>query len=193
MRNWQSVLVLGCGISTEPEAIARAGYEVLATDVSSFAIDYMRTHPASGDELAYWHQMRGEPEPTGRIGTCRYEVRDLAQAEPNAAFDVVYAPWVWQCLTPATQRSGLERLSDWIRPGGACLVTLQNIGGDSIDALNRDFANAGFFDGYEMSSRWNAERRSQEKYMELYARDEANVLRRLAEGEKLALIYVAGG
>src|SRR5262245_46631144 len=51
---WRSVLVVGCGISTEPEALAYAGYQVVAFDLSQVATAHVTSHPATPVELAGW-------------------------------------------------------------------------------------------------------------------------------------------
>ena len=49
-----SVLVIGCGISTEPAALAHAGYDVVALDLSRVAVAHVIEHPATPQQLATW-------------------------------------------------------------------------------------------------------------------------------------------
>jgi SAM-dependent methyltransferase len=48
------VLIVGCGVSTEPALLARLGYEVVAFDVSQRAVKYVNRNPATDRDLAKW-------------------------------------------------------------------------------------------------------------------------------------------
>jgi SAM-dependent methyltransferase len=51
---WRRILVVGCGISTEPAALAHIGYNVVAIDMSEVAIQYVKAHPPTRNEIANW-------------------------------------------------------------------------------------------------------------------------------------------
>jgi len=151
-RSWRRVLVVGCGISTEPAMMAHLGYEVVAIDVSRVAIDHITSVPARRAEMARWlgqsHGAYNEEwsEGEGRSvrllefrldkalaaldslyrpgGSLAYHCASFETFTHGAPFDIVYCPRVWQCLDRKLRVELPRRALGWLAPGGACrLVT----------------------------------------------------------------------
>lgn len=190
---WRRVLVVGCGISTEPALLAWLGYEVIAIDVSAVAIDHLEKNPATRKELASWMRLRPDPSndenrafdteealavlgsaPTGSLQLLCVDFRDYAPAE---GFDVVYCPWSWQCLDLDGRRELAQRAFAWTVPGGACRIATQNSTKEQSIELDRVFQEAGFFD-----------RRDNNR-----ADDDTRARTRLDAGEKLYDVFRASG
>lgn len=98
------VLVPGAGRSHEPLALAEAGFEVIALDISPSAV------AAQAEMLA---------------GTsARAELADLFTWEPGAPLDAVYDQTCLCALPPALLPRYAERLARWVRPGGVLAALL---------------------------------------------------------------------
>lgn len=169
------VLVVGCGVSTEPALLAHLGYEVVAFDVSPVAIDHIRARPATEGELSSWLApylaadswgMRdGVPrfvlEGKARVvalrrtlkrmskpgGSLRTLCADLRAFTAEQPFDVVYSPWSWQCLSKPLRAELPKRIHAWLGPRGAAVVATQNLAGERADEIEDVFAAASFLRG----------------------------------------------
>lgn len=158
-RSWRRVLVVGCGISTEPALMAHLGYEVVALDVSSVAIDHITSAPATRAELARWLDSRhgaydeqplegGDNPYRIRVfnfdkalsaldslhrpgGSLAYHRASFETFTHEAPFDIVYCPRVWQCLDPELRAELPRRAFNWLAPGGACRLVTQNLSADA--------------------------------------------------------------
>ena len=106
-------LELGCGTGSLTRTLADAGFDVLALDISSAAIDRARR---SGDSGAVASAARGR---------CVFEVHDVTIPRPDTAgrFAVVLDSLMLHCITDRAARvrtAGLAARA--MRPGGALLV-----------------------------------------------------------------------
>jgi SAM-dependent methyltransferase len=171
--SWLRVLIVGCGISTEPALLARLGYKVTAFDVSKVAISHVEANPASDDKMASWliselPESLWEKSGNGMTLSLDDEARQNALrqtldrlARPNGSltttyadfrelraddpFDIVYSPWSWQCLD-AEGRAALPRSAyGWLAPGGVAYFATQNITRSLDDELSAACTAAGFF------------------------------------------------
>jgi SAM-dependent methyltransferase len=215
-RSWRRVLVVGCGISTEPAAIAHVGYEVVAFDVSRVAIDHITSEPATLVEIASWLSVRREGGSDQNAfrdredvlanleafrrpgGSLRYECAPFTSFEPRAPFDIVYCPWSWQCLDSAGRLELPRCVSNWLTPGGACRVAIQNVNAQLGDELERAFLVAGFFRRDAVSRQYFAETYnrglgSRERYEQHLIEDDLRAHVQLDEGGRMFDAYHASG
>jgi len=100
----QRALVVGCGLGDDAEALAGAGFEVVAFDVSAAAIAWCRT------------RFPGSP--------VRYVNADLLAPPPDwqAVFDFVLEAYTLQALPPGVRPQAVERVAGFVAPGGTLLV-----------------------------------------------------------------------
>ena len=97
-------LVVGCGLGDDAEALSAAGFDVVAFDVASTAIDACRSR---------WTASR-----------VAYEVAD-ALAPPRAwvgRFDLVFESYTLQVLPPAARAIATAALASLVAPRGRLLV-----------------------------------------------------------------------
>lgn len=211
---WRRVLIVGCGISTEPALLAWLGYEVVAIDISRIAIDHLQARPATVQELAAWLKIRRDsrtnenrayedaeilsllgPTPKGSVELICIDFREYV---PSAPFDVVYSPWSWQCLDVDARRELARRAFAWTAPGGACRVATQNLPANARDELDRVFQEAGFFARDELADAYRRQRQggsdwSSERHDQLSTEDQQRALGRLDEGERMYDVWNASG
>jgi SAM-dependent methyltransferase len=97
-------LVVGCGPGDDAEALASAGFEVTAFDISPAAIDTARRRfPRSGVD---------------------YVVADIVQPPPawTAAFDLIFEAFTLQALPPEARHTAIRSMAGLVAPGGRVLV-----------------------------------------------------------------------
>ncbi|HEY8155620.1 MAG TPA: class I SAM-dependent methyltransferase [Myxococcota bacterium] len=97
-------LVVGCGLGDDAEALAAAGFEVVAFDVSQTAIEACRARfPASRVE---------------------YAVADVLAPPPawKRGFDLVFESYTLQVLPPAARSVAMAALASLLAPRGRLLV-----------------------------------------------------------------------
>lgn len=97
-------LVVGCGPGDDAEALASAGFEVVAVDTDPAAIEAARRRfPRSGVD---------------------YVVADILHppAAWTAAFDLVFEAFTLQELPPETRRVAMQSIAALPAPGGRVLV-----------------------------------------------------------------------
>jgi SAM-dependent methyltransferase len=102
--NDRRALKIGCGLGDDAEELSRRGFLVTAFDVSATAIDWCRAR-----------------FPTT---TVRYEIHDLL-AQPGdwaCDFDFVLESYTLQVLPPEIRPRAIERVADYVGPGGDLLV-----------------------------------------------------------------------
>lgn len=104
------ILVPGAGRSREPLALAQAGFEVLALDISPSAVAAQQTMLA------------------GTYG--RAEQADLFTWEPQLPLDAVYDQTCLCALPPALLEEYAARLARWVRPGGMLAALFMQTGRD---------------------------------------------------------------
>ncbi|MFP5488140.1 MAG: methyltransferase domain-containing protein, partial [Acidimicrobiia bacterium] len=102
-----TALDAGCGAGSEAIWLAEAGWQVVAADISTDALDLARRrssgHPAA--ERVHWLEA------------------DLTEWQPAASFDLVVTSYAH----PATgQLDFYERLQHWVAPGGTLLIVGHN-------------------------------------------------------------------
>lgn len=99
-----SCLVVGCGLGDDAEALAAAGFEVVAFDVSRTAIEGC--------------QSRFPDSPV------RYAVADLLAPPPSwtGRFDLVFESYTLQVLPPAARTAAIAVLTSLVSPSGRLLV-----------------------------------------------------------------------
>lgn len=99
----QKILELGCGEGRDAYPLLRRGFSVLATDISSEAIDYARKK---------W------PEFAENFG-----VLDCVAGKTEETFDFIYAVAVLHMLVEDTHRDAFYRfIRDHLNPGGLALI-----------------------------------------------------------------------
>jgi len=102
--NDRRALKIGCGLGDDAEELSRRGFFVTAFDVSATAIDWCRAR-----------------FPTT---TVRYEIHDLLAPPGEWAcdFDFVLESYTLQVLPPDVRPRAIERIADYVGPGGDLLV-----------------------------------------------------------------------
>ena len=97
-------LVIGCGLGDDAEELARAGFAVVAFDVSPTAIAWCRA------------RFPGSP--------VRYAVADLfaSPTDWQSAFDIVLEVYTLQVLLPDLRPPAIARIAGYVAPGGCLLV-----------------------------------------------------------------------
>jgi SAM-dependent methyltransferase len=100
----RACLVVGCGLGDDAEALAARGFDVVAFDVSSTAIDGCRAR-----------------FPKSRV---EYVVADAIAppAEWGGRFDLVFESYTLQVLPPPARRAATGALAAVVAPGGRLLV-----------------------------------------------------------------------
>ncbi len=97
-------LEVGCGLGDNAAALARAGYEVTAFDISPHAVNWARRRFA--DLSVHW------------------QVADLLNPPPEwqGAFDLVHETYTLQSLPLSLRRQAVVALPAFLRPGGQLLL-----------------------------------------------------------------------
>jgi trans-aconitate methyltransferase len=217
------IVVFGCGISTEPAALAYVGHEVIAIDRSSVAVEHLREQPATRHEIAWWLRMQLRRQANGELerepvdvdvmvarldeerrpgGSLTLLCADMRTHVPSSAVDLVYMPWSWQCLEKDDRRTTLERAFGLLAPGGVIVVAGQNLGANNLyTELARSMERAGFFAESPRSDEFRAKegdgknRRADfwDRHNELWRADCRDAVQRLMRGEKMYRIFNASG
>jgi hypothetical protein len=104
------ILVPGAGRSTEPMALAEAGFNVTVVDASPTAIATQRAR------LERVHM------------TARVELADLFAWQPPTPFDAVYDQACLCKLPPKLWPDYAARLQSWLRPGGHLFILFMQTG-----------------------------------------------------------------
>ncbi len=97
-------LVVGCGLGDDAEALASAGFDVTACDISPTAVDAAHARfPRSGVD---------------------YVVADVLQPPPawTAAFDLIFEAFTLQALPPAPRHAAMRALVRLVMPSGRVFV-----------------------------------------------------------------------
>ncbi|MDX5593780.1 class I SAM-dependent methyltransferase [Pseudovibrio sp. SPO723] len=100
----KTALDVGCGLGDNAEALAGAGYETTAFDVSPKAIE--------------WAKKRFPNSPVA------YRVEDLFALPEDLilAFDVVYECYTIQAIAPEQRSDVIKAIASLVKPGGTLLV-----------------------------------------------------------------------
>ena len=104
------ILVPGAGRSTEPLALADAGFNVTVVDASPTAVATQRAR------LERMHLQ------------VRVELADLFTWQPTTPFDAVYDQACLCALPPALWPDYAARLRSWLRPGGRLFILFMQTG-----------------------------------------------------------------
>ncbi len=104
------ILLPGAGRSGEPLALARAGFDITAVDLSDTATDVQRVRLHAA----------GLPGRSVRA--------DLLAWEPDAVFDAAYDQTCCCALPPAILPEYVARLHRWLRPGGKLFILFMQTG-----------------------------------------------------------------
>lgn len=108
------LLEIGCGTGDEALALGRAGYRIVATDISPAMVEAARTKARAGDA----HEVTWLTLPAGRLA-------DLAGDYGPGSFDGAYASFGALNCEPdlAPVAAALERL---LRPGAVLVCSVMN-------------------------------------------------------------------
>jgi methyl halide transferase len=104
------ILVPGAGRSTEPQALAEAGFDVTVVDAAPTAVATQRAR------LERVHM------------TARVELADLFTWQPSAPFDAVYDQACLCALPPKLWPDYAARLHAWLRPAGRLFTLFMQTG-----------------------------------------------------------------
>lgn len=116
----QRILEIGCGEGRDARFLLEAGYDVLATDVSSAAIDCCR---------------KQDPEYAES-----YDVLDCLNCDTDETFDFIYAVAVIHMLVPQEDRDGFFRFyCDHLSDDGLGLICSM---GDGTEEFQSDISGA---------------------------------------------------
>ena len=100
----KNALVVGCGLGDDSETLAEIGFEVVAFDISSTAINWC------------WQRFANSQ--------VNYVVADLFDPPPSwtAAFDFVLEAYTLQVLPADLRKQACEQIASFVAPGGSLLV-----------------------------------------------------------------------
>ncbi len=98
------ILVPGGGRSLEPLALAEAGFDVTVVDAAPSAVAAQR---ARFERLTV---------------DARIEQADLFTWQPGAPFDAIYDQTCLCALSPELWPAYIQRLHQWLRPGGSLFI-----------------------------------------------------------------------
>lgn len=125
------ILVPGGGRSTEPLAMAEAGFDVTVVDLAESAVAAQRAR------LEHLHVK------------ARIELANLLTWEPTAPFDAIYDQACLCALPPTAWPAYEERLRRWLEPNGALFILFMQThtaGGPpfhcGMDAMRRLFPSS---------------------------------------------------
>ncbi|WEL22691.1 methyltransferase domain-containing protein [Halorhabdus sp. BNX81] len=97
-------LVVGCGLGDDVEALSGRGFDVMGFDISPAAIEQCRER--FPDSTAAYHEADLFDPPADWVG----------------AFDFVLESYTLQVLPPATRRTAIEQIAEFVKPSGRLLV-----------------------------------------------------------------------
>jgi trans-aconitate methyltransferase len=117
-----NILVPGAGRSTEPMALAEAGFTVTVVDSAPTAVATQQAR------LERVHM------------TARVELADLFTWQPPAPFDAIYDQTCLCALPPKLWPDYVARLHGWLRPGGRLFILFMQTGKDGGPPFNCDLA-----------------------------------------------------
>lgn len=102
--NGRQALVVGCGLGDDAEALANAGFDVTAFDISPTAIKWCRERFPDSDVA--------------------YQVADLFETDGSwqAAFDFVLEVRTVQSLPPPMHEDAMKHVAGHVAPGGTLLA-----------------------------------------------------------------------
>jgi 2-polyprenyl-3-methyl-5-hydroxy-6-metoxy-1,4-benzoquinol methylase len=133
------VLVPGCGRGYEVIELASRGFEVTAIDIAPSAIEALTHHLSRASVSAKILQA------------------DLLHWSPDATFDAVYEQTCLCALEPATWSDYVQRLHQWVKPGGHVFALFMQTGQEggppyhcAIEDMRRLFSDHqwAWLDGY---------------------------------------------
>ncbi len=104
------ILVPGGGRSSEPLAMAEAGFDVTVVDLAESAVAAQRAR------LEHLHVK------------AKVEQANLLTWDPTAPFDAIYDQTCLCALPPAAVPEYVRRLHTWLRPGGRLFVLFMQTG-----------------------------------------------------------------
>jgi protein-L-isoaspartate O-methyltransferase len=114
------ILVPGAGRSSEPAALAEAGFAVTVVDGAPSAVAYQRARLAG-------------------LGAEVVET-DLFDWQPAEKFDAIYDQTCLCALPPPMWRDYADRLAEWLRPGGVLAILFMQTGRDGGPPFHCDLA-----------------------------------------------------
>lgn len=144
---WRDIWVPGCGISPLPSLLARAGFNVIATDLSPVAVAFQQNYPAGllpedvaapvagGSLTAEIHDFRTD------FGADRFDL--LLNVKSYQAFPVADLPTI-----AATHARAL-------RAGRRGFFATMNVQGDRRDVLETALETGGFVVPFAEVHRWH--------------------------------------
>ena len=124
-RGFSTVLCVGNGISQEPRALAEAGLQATAMDLSPMATAIAQNFPLRPEQLARYFSS----ELTQPGGSVEFVVGDLRDTSVcPGPFDVVIERCTLQLFPPTERGSALDALADRLRPDGIFVSHCHNGG-----------------------------------------------------------------
>ena len=110
-----SILCAGSGVSQEPRALATAGFDVTALDISSLAARTAEEFPSDPERLRHWCR----PSTQRAGGSIDFVIGDLLDsAECPGPFDVIIERLTVQRFPEAQRGTVLGALSGRTEPSG---------------------------------------------------------------------------
>ncbi|MCA9716652.1 MAG: class I SAM-dependent methyltransferase [Myxococcales bacterium] len=154
----------GCGVALAPILYRDAGLDVLATDISTVAVErqqqrHQRPRKPDGDavirELLREHELPEEPE---RPGSFEARVHDFTEGPPARERDLVINARAFQGLSPDAMNRAARSHHDALRAGGHAIFDTNNVQGERRTAIEDALIGAGFYIPGNASERWYRER-----------------------------------
>lgn len=147
----RDVWLPGCGLSPLGRLLAHVGLRVVATDVSSVAVQFQRTRASRFSHLL---APLGQADPAGSFTAEQHDFREKFHSE---AFDLVLNVKAIQGFGP----SDLERIArvhaNSLKPGGTALFDTMNVQGTRRDLLEQTLEAGGFVVPFRSVNQWYRE------------------------------------
>src|SRR5262249_49745138 len=156
----------GVGMDVCPFVYAHAGCSVLATDVSEYAIGFLKHLEPRGiaciicdvDEM---NTSLGIDSQRSRTIDVHFRVHDFRELLGEADFDLVLNMKAHQALPEMSMQRAAHVFFDALKPGGYAIFDTMNVQGQRRDRLEGTLTAAGFYIPYHESELWYRQRLSE--------------------------------
>ncbi|MEH1940399.1 MAG: class I SAM-dependent methyltransferase [Nostoc sp.] len=156
----RKVWFAGCGISFAPIFYAYAGCNVLASDVSVVAIDFLRQVNQQGitSLVSNVEEMNTDLKMEQTQATdLRFLVHDFREPLDEYDFDVILNIKAYQGLPTTSMKQAATTFYKALKTGGYAIFDTQNVQGDYRNQIEDSLLDVGFYIPFHKSERWYRE------------------------------------
>jgi hypothetical protein len=147
-REWRTVWIPGCGLSPLAHMLAHLGLEVVATDVSSVAVEFQR---GGANRFSHLTEKLGAASPNGSFAA---EIHDFRTEFRREEFDLIVNVKAIQGFP----QPDIERIAGWhasaLRRGCYAYFDTMNVQGERREALEQALEAGGFFVPLTRLNQW---------------------------------------